>query len=56
MLVATKTTARTAVNLILNPMLVAEAKAEFEAHRAGERYVSFVGDNPPPLDYRGGGD
>jgi aminobenzoyl-glutamate utilization protein B len=56
MLVAAKTMARTAVDLILDPTLVAEAKAEFEERRAGERYVPFVGDNAPPLDYRGGGD
>jgi aminobenzoyl-glutamate utilization protein B len=56
MLVAAKTMARTAVDLILDPTLVAEAKGEFEERRAGERYVSFVGDNAPPLDYRGGGD
>ena len=53
MLVAAKTLARTAVDLFQQPDLVTRARAEFDERRgAGYRYVSLVGDRPPPLDYR----
>jgi aminobenzoyl-glutamate utilization protein B len=52
MMVAAKTMARTAVDLILDPNLVASARAEFEERRGGGDYVPFVGDRDPPLDYR----
>lgn len=54
MLVAAETMARTAVDLISNPDLVAEARGEFEERRGGGSYVPFIGDRDPPLDYRGG--
>ncbi len=53
MIVAARTLAMTAVDLFSDPELVAAAKAEY-AGRVGAdfRYVSLVGDRPPPLDYR----
>jgi len=53
MQVAARTLAMTAVDLLTRPALLSEAKAEFERRRGpGFRYVSLVGDRPPPLDYR----
>ena len=53
MMVASKTLALTAVDLLTNPKLVAEAT---EAYRRqlppGWVYRSLVGDRKPPLDYR----
>ena len=53
MIVAAKTLAMTAVDLIQDADLVREATAEYR-DRTGEdfRYVSLVGDRDPPLDYR----
>jgi aminobenzoyl-glutamate utilization protein B len=53
MLVAAKTMALTAVDLIMNTDLIAKAKAEFEERRGPDFvYKPLVGDRPPPLDYR----
>ena len=53
MIVAAKTLAVTAVDLFTDDDLVSAARAEY-AERVGAdfRYVSLVGDRPPPLDYR----
>ncbi len=53
MIVAAKTLAMTAVDLFSDDDLLTAAKAEY-AERVGPdfRYVSLVGDRPPPLDYR----
>ena len=53
MIVAAKTLAVTAVDLLTDDDLLSAAKAEY-AERVGSdfRYVSLVGDRPPPLDYR----
>ncbi|MGQ0701752.1 MAG: amidohydrolase [Gemmatimonadales bacterium] len=53
MVIAAKTLAMTAVDLFTIPKLIADARAEFEKRRGPDfRYVSLVGDRPPPLDYR----
>jgi len=52
MLLAAQTVARTAVDLITRPDLVAQARAEFEERRGTGSYIPFVGDREPPLDYR----
>ena len=53
MIVAAKTLALTAVDLITTPALVAEAREEYQKRvGASFSYVSLVGDRPPPLDYR----
>ena len=53
MVVAAKTLAMTTVDLFTDAELLNAAKAEY-AERVGPdfRYVSLVGDQPPPLDYR----
>ncbi len=53
MIVAAKALAVTAVDLFTDDDLLSAAKAEY-AERVGSdfRYVSLVGDRPPPLDYR----
>jgi aminobenzoyl-glutamate utilization protein B len=53
MLLAAKTLARTGIELLNNPEVVAEAKVEFNERR-GENYEykPILGDRPPPLDYR----
>jgi len=53
MLVAAKTLALTAIDLMTDPALRAAAKAEYEK-RVGPDfvYVPLVGDRKPPLDYR----
>jgi len=53
MIVAAKTLAITAVDLFTDDTLRSAARAEY-AERVGPdfRYVSLVGDRPPPLDYR----
>ena len=53
MIVSAKTLAITAVDLFTDDDLLSAAKAEY-AERVGPdfRYVSLVGDRPPPLDYR----
>ena len=53
MLAAARTLARTAVHLYQSPDVIAEAWEELERRRGPEfRYVSLVGERPPPLDYR----
>ncbi len=53
MVVAAKTLAMTAVDLLTDAELLEAAKAEYR-ERVGPdfRYVSLVGDRDPPLDYR----
>jgi len=53
MIVAAKTLALTAIDLLMDPALRAAAKAEYEK-RVGPDfvYVPLVGDRKPPLDYR----
>jgi aminobenzoyl-glutamate utilization protein B len=53
MMVAAKTLALSAIDLYLEPRLVAEARREFEAKR-GPNFVyrPLLGDRPPALDYR----
>jgi aminobenzoyl-glutamate utilization protein B len=53
MIVAAKTLAMSAVDLFVQPELVRKAWDEFDERRGeGYRYISLVGDRPPPLDYR----
>jgi aminobenzoyl-glutamate utilization protein B len=53
MMIAAKTLAMTAVDLMTNPKLVADATAAFKQQvPAGWTYRSLVGDRKPPLDYR----
>jgi len=55
MLVAAKTLARSAVDLFQQPDLIEAAREEFDERRGPNyRYISLVGDRPPPLDYRAG--
>jgi aminobenzoyl-glutamate utilization protein B len=53
MIVAAKTLALTAIDLLMDPALREAAKAEYEK-RVGPDfvYVPLVGDRKPPLDYR----
>ncbi len=53
MMVAAKTLALSAIDLYLEPHLVAEARREFQAKR-GPNFVyrPLLGDRPPALDYR----
>lgn len=53
MMVAAKTLALSAIDLYLQPQLVAAARREFEAKR-GPNFVyrPLLGDRPPALDYR----
>jgi len=53
MLVAAKTLAMTAADLLLDPSHIAAARQEFERRRgAGFVYRPLVGEREPPLDYR----
>jgi aminobenzoyl-glutamate utilization protein B len=53
MLVAAKTMALTAIDLMSNPSHLAKARAEFEASRGADyRYTTRLADRKPPLDYR----
>jgi aminobenzoyl-glutamate utilization protein B len=53
MVVAAKTLAMTAVDLLTDPELVQAARAELTARIPdGWRYESLLGDRDPPLDYR----
>jgi aminobenzoyl-glutamate utilization protein B len=53
MIVAAKTLAMTAVDLLQDPAHVKAARAELAARQGpGFRYRPRVGDRPPPLDYR----
>ena len=50
--VASKTMALTAIDLIQNPELIEEARAELERRRGADfKYKAMVGDRLPPLDY-----
>ncbi|MEC8807601.1 MAG: amidohydrolase [Pseudomonadota bacterium] len=50
---ATKLLAKTAVDLIQNQQLIAEATAELKQSRGFDfRYAALLGDRQPPLDYR----
>ncbi|HEY3119434.1 MAG TPA: amidohydrolase, partial [Vicinamibacteria bacterium] len=53
MIVAAKTLAMTAVDLLQDAEHVKRARAELLARRGpGFRYQARVGERPPPLDYR----
>jgi aminobenzoyl-glutamate utilization protein B len=53
MMVAAKTLALTAVDLLTNPQLVADATAAYKKQiPPGWTYKSLVGNRTPPLDYR----
>jgi aminobenzoyl-glutamate utilization protein B len=53
MVVAAKTLAMTAVDLLLDPALVERAGAEYRGRLpTGWTYQPLLGDRPPPLDYR----
>ena len=53
MMVAAKTLALTAVDLMTNPTLIADATAAYRKQLPpGWTYRSLVGDRKPPLDYR----
>ena len=52
MMVAAKTLALSAVDLINNPSELEKAKAELEKRRgANFKYVPLIGDRDPALDY-----
>ena len=52
-MVAAKTLAATALDLLSNPTLVQQAKAEFEERRGADFvYQPLLGDRAPALDYR----
>jgi aminobenzoyl-glutamate utilization protein B len=54
MMTAAKTLALTVHDLMMQPALIAAARAEFDGRRgAGFTYVPLIGDRKPPLDYRG---
>jgi aminobenzoyl-glutamate utilization protein B len=53
MMMAAKTLAGTAMDLLDNPALIVEAKKEFEIKRPRDfKYQALVGDRKPALDYR----
>jgi aminobenzoyl-glutamate utilization protein B len=52
MMVAAKTMALTGKDLILNPLLIKEAKKEFDERLDGYVYEALIGDIDPPLDFR----
>lgn len=53
MMVAARTLALTAAELLSHPELLAEARSEFEQRRGADwRYRPLLGDREPPLDYR----
>lgn len=53
MMVAAKTIALTALDLLQDPSVLQKAQTEFEERRGpGFRYQPMVGDREPPLDYR----
>jgi len=50
---ASEVMASTAIELYLNPSLIADAKQEFEKQRGADfSYKPLIGDREPPLDYR----
>jgi aminobenzoyl-glutamate utilization protein B len=53
MIVAAKTIALTAYDLITNPNYIKTARAEWEKLRGPDfKYVPLLGDRKPALDYR----
>lgn len=53
MMVAAKTMALTAIDLLRNPAELQKAKAEFDQSRgAGFKYIPLLGDRKPALNYR----
>ena len=53
LMVAAKTMALTAVTLIQDPAIIAQAQAEFAERRGADfEYKALLGDRMPPLDYR----
>lgn len=52
MMVAAKTMALTGKDLILNPLLIKEARKEFDERLDGYVYEPLIGDIAPPLDFR----
>ena len=51
MMLAAKTMALTGKDLILNPLIIQEAKKEFDERLGGLKYEALVGDKVVPLDY-----
>src|SRR5262245_14636733 len=54
MMVAAKTMALTAIDLLVDPTHVAKARAEFDKRRGGFEYRSRLDRAKPALDYRKG--
>lgn len=53
MLVAAKSMAMTAIDLVNDPSIISRAKSELEAVRGADfKYKPLIGDRKPPLDYR----
>ncbi len=53
MMVAAKTLALTAIDLLGDPAVVAAARSEFDERRGADFvYEALLGDRDPPLDYR----
>ncbi|MEY4456709.1 MAG: hypothetical protein RLY15_973, partial [Bacteroidota bacterium] len=52
MLVASKTMALTAIDLMSNPALLAKAVEEFKASIGDYKYKALLGDIKPALNYR----
>jgi aminobenzoyl-glutamate utilization protein B len=52
MMVAAKSLTLTAIDLFMNPLIIEEAKKEFNQRRGENfKYKSFIGDKKPPLKY-----
>jgi aminobenzoyl-glutamate utilization protein B len=51
MMLAAKTMALTGKDLIMNPLIIKEAKKEFDERLGGMKYEALVGDKKVPLDY-----
>lgn len=52
MMVAAKTLAATALDLLTNPDLIIKAKKEFAEAKGSYQYKALLGDRPPALNYR----
>ena len=52
MMVAAKTMALTAIDLFLDPTLIAQAKEEFRKDKGDYQYKALLGDRKPALNYR----
>ena len=52
MLVASKTMALTAIDLMSNPVLLAKAMEEFVKSKGDNKYKALLGDIKPALNYR----